>query len=144
MTTGIGEDFNRPGASHGETLHKSSGIWGVRGEARAGFPQVREHSLPVLRDKLAAGFSVNDAGIAALLHLLAHTEDTNIVYRAGAGTLNRIQKDAAAFLEKRPSLEAMKTYARELDGKFAGENISPGGSADLLALTFFLDQLTAV
>ena len=145
MTVRIGEDFGRVsgGASHGEALHKASGIWGIRGEARGGFPQVREHSLPVLRNMLASGFSVNDAGITALLHLLAHTEDTNIVHRAGEAALERVRKEASAFLEKRPAMEAMRIYAREKDGEFISENISPGGSADLLALTFFLDQITA-
>jgi holo-ACP synthase/triphosphoribosyl-dephospho-CoA synthase len=140
MTRFIMNDFSHsPGsASHGEAIYKQSGIRGIRGEAFQGFPAVKNHSLPLLRRMLDQGYSVNDAGLVAFLSLLAYTEDTNIVYRSDLSTLDRIQKSALLFLEADPDMEALREWFTVLDRDFITQNISPGGSADLLAVTFFL------
>ncbi|HAP55912.1 MAG TPA: triphosphoribosyl-dephospho-CoA synthase MdcB, partial [Spirochaetaceae bacterium] len=53
------------------------------GEAEDGFPSVLRHALPRLRAGLAAGLSLNDAMIDALLLLFTIVEDTNVLGRAG-------------------------------------------------------------
>jgi holo-ACP synthase/triphosphoribosyl-dephospho-CoA synthase len=98
-------------------------------------------ALPVLRHKLATGHSLNNAGVAALLSLLAHTTDTNIVHRSSAETLTRIQQDVAAFLQSAPDMDAMLRKVAELDRDFMRRNISPGGCADLLAVALFCYHL---
>jgi holo-ACP synthase/triphosphoribosyl-dephospho-CoA synthase len=124
--------------SHGKRLFMQHGITGIRGEAAAGFPSVCETAYPVMCRHLAAGASVNDAGVAAFLSLLARTEDTNCVHRAGLDELRRIQKEASSFLASNPPLPLIIDKARELDAHCIARHISPGGSADLLAVTFFL------
>jgi holo-ACP synthase/triphosphoribosyl-dephospho-CoA synthase len=144
MTARLDEDFSRidkANPSHGEALYMQCGCRGARGEAARGFPTVRNFALPVLRELLHAGHSRNDAGAATLLHIIAHTEDTNIIHRSGPETLREIQKNILAFLETNPAMDALLKKAAELDGEFIHRNISPGGSADLLALAFFLDRL---
>jgi holo-ACP synthase/triphosphoribosyl-dephospho-CoA synthase len=153
MTAGLHEDFRQarkkaaPGLqeeralSHGEALYLRHGISGIRGEASRGFPTVRTIALPALGELLDAGHSLNDAGAAALLRLIAHTEDTNIVHRSSPEKLKEIQKNMAAFLETKPSMDALLKKAAELDGEFIRQHISPGGSADLLAVTLFLYRL---
>ena len=59
------------------------GLTGARGEAAAGFPSVRNISLPVLQAALAEGLSENDAGVRALMSLIAHVQDSNVIRRAG-------------------------------------------------------------
>lgn len=125
-------------ATHGQRVHARFGMTGIRGEAAAGYPNIRRHGLPVLRRALAEGNSFNDAGVATLLHLVAHVEDTNIVSRSDAETLKRVQAETRAFLESGPGMTAMLRFAARLDERFIQEHISPGGSADLLALTCFL------
>jgi triphosphoribosyl-dephospho-CoA synthetase len=150
MTARLHEDFSRTGAdiaggpgclSHGEALHKRHGLSGIRGEVSRGFPTVRNTAYPALCRLLDAGHSLNDAGAAVLLHLLAETEDTNIVHRSSLEELRRIQQEISAFLAAHPSVENMKKKAAELDGEFIKKNISPGGSADILAVTLFLYRL---
>jgi holo-ACP synthase/triphosphoribosyl-dephospho-CoA synthase len=137
MTCRLSDDFSHGQINtHGETIYAQNGLSGIRGEVSQGFPSVRL-ALPVLRDKLAAGHSLNNAGVAALLTLLAHTADTNIVHRSSAATLTRIQKDVAAFLQSDPDMDAILRKAEELDRDFISRNISPGGCADLLAVTLF-------
>ena len=153
MTEKLGEDFSSPNmrlntkeASHGEKIYFQSGISGIRGEAAKGFPSVTEHALPLLRAMLKGGNSLNDAGIAALLKLLAHAEDTNIIHRGGIAALKAIQEDLKSFFagNKMPGervVEALREKAAALDREFIAKNLSPGGSADLLGVTLFLYKL---
>ena len=145
MTRTVLDDFQTPeGASHGEQIFRQYGIGGVRAEARAGFPLVRNCGLPVLRRYLQAGYQINDAALAAFLHLLGTVTDTNIIHRSDPATLAEIQASVTAFLASNPDAAAMTTYARQLDREFIKKNISPGGCADLLALSLFLFRLCEV
>jgi holo-ACP synthase/triphosphoribosyl-dephospho-CoA synthase len=146
MTARLQEDFSRAGApgealSHGEALYRRHGVQGIRGEVSRGFPTVRDSAYPALLSLLEEGHSLNDAGVAVFLRLLAETEDTNIVHRSDLRELRRIQGETSAFLATRPSMEELRKKAGELDGEFIRRNISPGGSADLLAVTLFLWRL---
>lgn len=120
----------------GERLYAQYGITGVRGQAQAGFPAVGNVALPVLRRGLEQGLSLNDAGAAVLLHLIAATDDTNLIHRGGREKQLQVKQQIADLLESDPfpSAETIK----ELDKQFIRDNLSPGGSADLLALTYFL------
>jgi len=120
----------------GEHLSAVHGITGVRGQAEAGFPAVKDVGLPVFRKGLEKGLSVNDAGCTALLHLIAATDDTNLIHRSDRQTQLQIKAGIAALLEKDP-FPAMSVI-EQLDQEFIQKNLSPGGSADLLAVTYFL------
>jgi holo-ACP synthase/triphosphoribosyl-dephospho-CoA synthase len=143
MTRDIEKDFAEAGPilSHGERIYHSRGIAGIRGEVSQGFPRVREYALPHLARMLDEGMSINDAGIVILLGLLARIEDTNIIHRSNLETLRAIQKDILEFLEGNPDPEAAEEKVQQLDREFIQKNISPGGSADLLGVTFFLHLL---
>jgi holo-ACP synthase/triphosphoribosyl-dephospho-CoA synthase len=141
MTRSLVDDFSAapgPAPSHGEEVYARSGMKGIRGEVSAGFPTVRDWGLPVLRRRLAEGRGMNDAGLETLLHLIAHTEDTNIVHRSDRCSLAAIQSGTAAFLAGNPGIEEIKQRAAEMDRDFIARNISPGGAADLLAVSIFL------
>lgn len=123
----------------GERIYATQGITGVRGQAEAGFPEVLGVGLPILRQGLAKGLSLNDAGCVALLHLLAATDDTNLIHRSNRQTQLEIKERIAAMLRKEP-FPSMETITA-LDKEFIQKNLSPGGSADLLAVTYFLHFL---
>ena len=120
----------------GQRFYLRFGAAGVRGEAEAGFPLVRDCGLPKLREALARGLSPNDAGCAALLAIMARNPDTNVFARGGEEALREVRAKAAALLEAEPfpSRASLRALGRELTAR----NLSPGGSADLLALCFFL------
>lgn len=141
MTAGVtAEDFAGVTAENaktpGEHIYTRYGITGVRGQAEAGFPAVCKAGLPILRQGLSKGLSFNDAGCVTLLHLIAATDDTNLIHRSDRATQLQIREQIAAQLEKEPfpGTEAIE----ELDKEFIKKNLSPGGSADLLAITYFL------
>ena len=120
----------------GERLYLQHGITGVRGQAQTGFPAVRETGLPVLRKALARGLSFNEAGSITLLHLLTAADDTNLIARSDRQTQLQVQAQIAGLLEDDPF--PSREVIEQLDKEFIEKNLSPGGSADLLAVTYFL------
>ena len=123
----------------GERLFVEHGITGIRGQAEQGFPAVLNVGLPVLQKGISLGLSSNDAGCATLLHLLAVTDDTNMISRSNLSTLREIQSRLQSLLADDPYPDL--SIIEELDKEFISRNLSPGGTADLLALTYFLHFL---
>ena len=109
------------------------GVRGVRGEAEDGFPAVRELALPHLLSREGSG---EERALKALLALISHLWDTNVLHRAGEEGLRWLRGQARAVLDDF-SLPAL----RALDRECIRRNISPGGSADLLAIALFLREL---
>ena len=123
----------------GQKLYLQYGITGVRGQAEGGFPAVLNVGLPKLEAALAAGKSINEAGCAALLAMLADTVDTNMIHRGGYVLAKETSQKLKALLEKEPF--PSKETLEALDAEFIEKNLSPGGTADLLALTYLLHFL---
>ena len=123
----------------GQKLYLRHGITGVRGQAEEGFPAVLHAGLPTLREGLARGLSINEAGCAALLALMAAAVDTNLIARGDFETQQKIAWETAYLLRENPF--PAEALLRRMDEAFMEKNLSPGGSADLLALTFFLHML---
>ena len=139
MTKGLVEkDLNLDGngATQGQKAFAAYGITGIRGEAEAGFPTVTEVGLPILREGLAGGKSLNDAGCAALLAIMTRTTDTNLIARSDRETQLAVCEQIRLLLEETPYPD--EACLRSLDAQFVEKNLSPGGSADLLAATYFL------
>ena len=131
-----------PGAhwnTAGEGLYRKYGVRGIRGEVADGLPSVREVGLPTFRGLLAEGLDRNHAAAVTLLHLIARVEDTNLLHRGGpAGAA--WARQAAADLVAREPIPPLEAIAA-LDAAFIRRNLSPGGCADLLAVTLFLDSI---
>ncbi|NLD33615.1 MAG: hypothetical protein GX653_01755 [Clostridiales bacterium] len=120
-------------ASHGARVRQRYGDLGARGEAAAGFPSALA-ALPVLREAMHKGEGPDRAGARALLALIARVRDTNVLYRAGEEGLTYLQQGANDLLARDIPPEELAAFSRQV----AARGISPGGSADLLAVAFFL------
>ena len=121
----------------GERVYLEHGITGVRGEAENGYPVVINHGLPALRKYLAEGLSMNDALAFTLIHIMAENVDTNIIARHDLDTAKEVMQISQSLIAEGLTIEKI----RALDGEFIRRNISPSGSADLLAVTYFLHEL---
>lgn len=119
--------------SHGQRARLRYGAPGARGEALAGFPHARQAWAALGRTGRPA---------AALLTLLAEVEDTNLLHRGGPEGLALVQSRARAILSGPPADYDSGLLA--LDRTCMEENLSPGGSADLLALALFLRRTETV
>ncbi|NGP61024.1 triphosphoribosyl-dephospho-CoA synthase CitG [Paenibacillus thiaminolyticus] len=131
------------GLTNGETLYRKFGLKGIRGEVENGFPAVRNCSLPAFRHLKSQGAChMNDRCVQTLLHLMAVNEDTNIVARHDMDTLAFVQGQAQRVLDAGGMLtDQGRQMIYKLDEDFIKRNISPGGSADLLAVTIMLDRI---
>lgn len=126
-------------ATPGQRFYLDYGITGIRGEAKAGFPTVLERGLPTLESGLEQGKSLDEAGAAAMLVILAHTVDTNMIARGGIEAYRQRSKQVLELLANNAYPE--KAMVQALDREFIWANLSPGGSADLLALCYLLHFL---
>lgn len=116
----------------------------ARGEAESGFRTVRTQALPVFNRVVQEHDDTHLALLQTLLHLMAWNDDTNLVSRGGLEGLYYVQQQAQKLLWQggvlvEGGIEAMQS----LDDELILRNLSPGGSADLLAVTWFLSHFPA-
>ena len=136
-------DFKKPsGATAGERMFISLGFAGIRGEAASGFSSIKDISLPVYSQLLDEGLMQNNAGVITLLHLIASINDTAIYNRGGIDGLSFARTQANDLLQKKRIPDISEIEA--LDDIFIQNNLSAGGSADLLAITYFLYELNKI
>ena len=125
--------------TNGQRLYALYGLKGARGEALSGYATVLKTALPRLKEYMDKGLGLNDAGVLTLLSIIAYCGDTNMVNRSSFQRMKEIQADIRRRLETPGQTDReLLAYALELDQSFIKENLSPGGSADLLALTYFI------
>jgi triphosphoribosyl-dephospho-CoA synthetase len=80
--------------------------------------------------------------VDTLFELFSFVEDTNVLGRAGQDGLVFLRSEAASVIRLGGmSTEAGREATRAMDISLTKRNISPGGCADLLALTVFLEML---
>lgn len=124
-------------ASHGEKTFKKYGVKGAgaRYEAQEGFPIVFETALPFLeqhQEKL--NFQDKEAMeellSQTLLNIISKTNDSNVLYRKGSEIAEKLKKLASEAIDKKDNYNKLATFCSE-------QQISPGGSADMLAVTLF-------
>ncbi|WP_246797392.1 triphosphoribosyl-dephospho-CoA synthase [Burkholderia perseverans] len=129
----------RASDSHGEMAVRRHGVGGARQEAASGFPSVYQIGLRALRE--AQALRPGDAlaaRVQACFALIAAVADTNLLHRGGAGGLAFAQRRARDFLA-RGGIGAADWLARAeaVHRAFVVRRLSPGGAADLLAMSLF-------
>ena len=128
--------------THGDMVRNRYGAGGARVEASTNFPHVIRCGLPMLRDRRARKYPEEICRLDALLSLMAELDDTCVLYRGGVEALSVVKAGAQAALDAGGYANANgRQRLRALDRELIARHISPGGSADLLAATIFLDAL---
>ncbi|AZB57962.1 triphosphoribosyl-dephospho-CoA synthase MdcB (plasmid) [Cereibacter sphaeroides] len=126
----------------GEKLFQKYGTLGIRGEAEAGFPTVRSAGLPVLRAACEAGAPLQAVLLHTLISLMTRTDDTTVLWRGGPEALAFVRGRAGEIMALGGALTAAGFAAiQAFDADCIARNVSPGGSADLLAVTVGVDAL---
>lgn len=128
--------------SHGKIVQQQFEVLGARGETQLGFPHVIEVGMPILKRRRYEGANDTVARLDCLLGIMSELDDTCLLYRGGMTGLNAAQSGAKAVLRAggmNTSLGRRKYL--ELDSALLELGCSPGGSADLLAATIFVDAL---
>lgn len=118
--------------THGAEAKRSFKAVGALENARAAYPELFADWLPYYRSLEGDPFRCHKT----LLHIMTTLDDTNILHRRGAEGLARAKSEAARLLE-----DFSESGLSSLNKDFIRENISPGGSADMLSLTIFIESI---
>lgn len=118
--------------THGAEAKRSFKAVGALENARAAYPELFADWLPYYRSLEADPFRCHKT----LLHIMTTLDDTNILHRRGAEGLAHAEAEAARLLE-----DFSESGLSSLNKDFIRENISPGGSADMLSLTIFINSI---
>jgi triphosphoribosyl-dephospho-CoA synthase len=130
-----------PSGSHGAYVLARYGAGGARSEAASGFAHVYLIGLPALRRARTVA-DEEAARVQACFALIASVADTNILYRSGPAGLAHAQSVARRFLaEGGVARGDWRERAAQAHREFISRRLSPGGCADLLAMTLFVDTL---
>ena len=126
--------------SHGDSARRRYGAGGARLEAAQGFPSVYEIGLPTLnRGDLIAPDDSEAARVQTCFALIAELVDTNLLHRAGLPGLCFAQRPARGFLDNGGvGQRDWRERANIVHQSFVTRRLSPGGSADLLAMSLFV------
>lgn len=137
---------NKENLTHGERLYKLYGFKGIRGEVESGFNTIQKNTVQLLRAwNTERTLSINDLFLEILLNLMAESEDTNIIIRGGIENFNYVKKISKEFLIEGGLIQPdSKKKLESMNEEFIKRNISPGGSADLLAVTIFLGMMEGI
>ncbi|WP_308236472.1 [citrate (pro-3S)-lyase] ligase [uncultured Prevotella sp.] len=103
--------------------------------AREGYTQLFGEWLPFYETRIKGDDSY--VKHKTLLRIMCDLDDTNIVYRTDYATMQQVKTQARHLLE-----DFSEAGIDDLNRDFVSRNISPGGSADMLALVVFLFGIT--
>ena len=99
---------------------RATGIKSARKMAEGGYSELFEDWLP---------FYAENGELKTLLHIMSTLDDTCVIKRVGLERAQKVKEEAG------------RCSAGELCVRYAREGISPGGAADMLALTIFIDSI---
>jgi triphosphoribosyl-dephospho-CoA synthase len=129
--------------SHGAGALRRYGAGGARAEAVGGFRSVYEAGWPALRQgRFMQPNDPDAAPVQACFALIASVCDTNLLHRGGAHGMRYATEAAASFLSQGGvGAPDWRARAAAVHAAFVARRLSPGGCADLLAMTLFVDAL---
>ena len=128
--------------THGLVVKRAYGVGGARIEAQSAFPHVIGLGLPHLRRRRLEGASEITSKLDALMAIMSNLDDTCLLFRGGLKALQTAKTGAKEVIDF-GGTDNPRGINRlfQLDSDLLHLNASPGGSADLLAATIFLDSL---
>ncbi|MDE5643933.1 MAG: triphosphoribosyl-dephospho-CoA synthase [Muribaculaceae bacterium] len=128
----IAKTFTRPDSTNGADVHKRLSVPTALDMAVDGYSPVfnkwMNESNPHLR----------------LLAIMKELEDSNIYHRGGRSGAVLVKTLADGLLRQfsgHEDSEGLRAALKAADARLIEENLSPGGSADMLALSFLLESI---
>lgn len=128
----LSSKFSQPNDTHGKKVIEKHNIKGALNSAIDGYPLLFDEWLPFFIKHKNEEHSL----IKLLLFIMTNLDDTNIYYRKGEEVVAHVKQQAQEILDDF-SIDRVEKLNRE----FVKENISPGGAADMLSLTLFIDSI---
>ena len=127
-------------STHGSEAVRKYGVKGAREMALDGYKDLFSCWQPYYHRIRKQPYALQ----RTLVCLIAALDDTCLIHRVGFERAEALRGEASAvFGEIARSEDAVRTKQRLeiLCGHYAAENASPGGAADMLSLTLFIDSI---
>ena len=130
----VAAGFAPTAGTHGNDAVNAHRVTGALNLAKAGYEQLFNEWLPAYRTCLA--HDETTAGHRLLLLIMSQLDDTNVIHRVGYEQAQQVKQEALTLLGNY-STGGMEAMNRD----YIARNISPGGSADMVALTIFIHAI---
>lgn len=135
LANGFPDTRGTHGSQAKQTAQAGGSLKSALDNAREGYTQLFEEWLPFYETRIKGDDSY--VKHKTLLRIMCDLDDTNIVYRTDYDTMLNVKTLARHLLE-----DFSEAGIDDLNRDFVSRNISPGGSADMLALVVFLFGIT--
>ena len=127
--------------THGEQAVKQYGVKGAREMALEGYKDLWTNWLPYYRSLRGQASSCPEQ--QTLLRIMSTLDDTCVIHRVGYERAQEVKREAAdVLMAEEKYFSSAGNNLQDLCVRYAAEGISPGGAADMLALTILIDSLT--
>ena len=130
----VAGQFSPTAGTHGNDAVNAHRVTGALDLAKGGYSRLFSDWLPAYRGYLAD--EAETARHRLLLLIMSQLDDTNVIHRAGYDQAQQVKQEARR-LHDNYSTAAMEQMNRD----YIARNISPGGSADMVALTLFIHAI---
>ena len=127
----VAGQFAPTAGTHGNDAVNAHRVIGALDFAKDGYMTLFNDWLPAYRCYLAE--DAETANHRLLLLIMSQLDDTNVIHRVGFDQAQEVKREAHELLDNF-DLSRLEQMNRD----FIALNISPGGSADMVALTLFI------
>lgn len=145
-----------------QAVCRREGVKSAREMAEGGYAELFQDWLPYLSSLKVQGVSDASAFSFAsetpctftakekpgrlqrvLLRIMSTLDDTCVIKRVGKERAQEVKREAAQMLQcESQERDGWNDRLQEMCDRYAREGISPGGAADMLSLTVFVDSIT--
>ena len=127
----VAGQFAPTAGTHGNDAVNAHRVMGALDFAKDGYMTLFNDWLPAYRRYLAE--DAETANHRLLLLIMSQLDDTNVIHRVGFDQAQQVKREAQELLDNF-DLSRLEQMNRD----YIALNISPGGSADMVALTLFI------
>ena len=127
----VAGQFAPTAGTHGNDAVNAHRVMGALDFAKDGYMTLFNNWLPAYRRYLAE--DAETANHRLLLLIMSQLDDTNVIHRVGFDQAQQVKREAQELLDNF-DLSRLEQMNRD----YIALNISPGGSADMVALTLFI------
>ena len=127
----VAGQFAPTAGTHGNDAVNAHRVMGALDFAKDGYMTLFNDWLPAYRRYLAE--DAETANHRLLLLIMSQLDDTNVIHRVGFDQAQQVKRESQELLDNF-DLSRMEQMNRD----YIALNISPGGSADMVALTIFI------
>lgn len=126
--------------TNGNLVRNTFQTGGIIDECLNGLPTIFDTALPVFQEKLKVTNCFTTASYYLMAVLMQYTEDTTAYHRCGIDGIKQIRKDGIRLQQLLDSGRNVTSWLINKNRQYQKMNLTMGGVADLIALTFALNE----